>query len=1046
MTFKHDMQHMKKMVDFLFSSRLMAIVLALFALSIAAATFIENDFGADSARAMIYNARWFECLIFIGIINLLGTIIRKRMFYMSRLTIFVFHLSFALILIGAAITHFTGFEGTMSIQEGETSDKVLTEKTYIEVNSESGYIILPVYFSALGKNNFRNHFRYHDQNYKLICKSFIANAIPDIMPDPDGKPLADIVFTDSTGRKSLILAEGDKKIVGSVAFSFNAAEPDPRVVKVYALGDSLIFEAPFEVTCTNMADQSRTILHKQKPCRLFPMKLYTFQNTMVVMSQFLTRAKKTARPVSKGEGQTFDALIMELSSAGNSKEFTLWGKSGYSGVPETVALEKNIFSISYGSVFKQLPFELKLNDFIVDRYPGSNSPSWFESRVVLTDKSRHVSESRRIFMNNILKYRGYRFYQSSYNPDEKGTILSVNRDWTGTGVTYAGYLLMGLGMILSLLNRNSRFRSLSIANVQLKAAKKGLAVLILIFFLRTISMAQETLPGTLSHNNVDLAHANLFGKLLVQDNGGRIEPINTLGSDVLKKLYRKNEYKGLTADQVIIGMLVDPASWQHEPVIRATHPQIQEIMGSKEKYFSFASFFHGNTYILHDYVENAFRKKPADRSKFDNEIIRLDERINICYLVFTGDLLRILPAPNDSTHTWYSFSGIRGHVSSKDSAFFNNILPLYIQDVQESMQTGDWKGPNDIVRAVSNFQTTFSGAFVPSSRKIAMEVFLNRSEIFSRIANLYGMVGFVLLMLQFISLFFTRIKIKVPVIISMILIIIAFIFHTAGLGMRWYVSGHAPWSNGYEALTYIAWATVLAGLIFSSRSSITLSSTSILAFLILYTAHLSWMDPQITNLVPVLKSYWLVIHVATITASYGFLALGALLAAINLILMILLTRKSFGFIDLTIKELTNIIEMTLIVGLYLLTIGTFLGGVWANESWGRYWGWDPKETWALVTVIIYAFITHMRLVPGLRGVFGFNLASLIGFSSVIMTYFGVNYYLSGLHSYAKGDPLPVPPFVYYSLVVVFALAMAAFLNYRKHNGEAKKNRRDFPAP
>ncbi len=337
--------------------------------------------------------------------------------------------------------------------------------------------------------------------------------------------------------------------------------------------------------------------------------------------------------------------------------------------------------------------------------------------------------------------------------------------------------------------------------------------------------------------------------------------------------------------------------------------------------------------------------------------------------------------------------------------------------------------------AITNYQTRLSASFIPSSRKISTEIFLNESNIFSRISKVYGIVGFVLLIIQFIGLFYTRIKLKIPVTYAMILIIIAFIIHAIGLGLRWYVSGHAPWSNGYEALTYIAWATVLAGLIFSSRSSIALSAGSIMAFLLLGTAHLSWMDPQITNLVPVLKSYWLVIHVATITASYSFLGLGALLAAFNLILMIMVTRKSFQFIDLTIQEISNVIEMTLIVGLYMLTIGTFLGGVWANESWGRYWGWDPKETWALVTVLVYAFIAHMRMVPGLRGLFAFNLASLAGFSSVIMTYFGVNFYLSGLHSYAKGDPLPIPPFVYYSVAVVFVISLTAFINYRKLDKE-----------
>jgi len=1023
---------MKKIGDILFSTRLMALVLAFFALSIAVATFIENDFGSATARALVYNARWFEILLFIGLVNLIGIIIRKKLYTKSKLTIFAFHLSFVLILVGAGITRFTGFEGSMTLMEGESSNQVLTDKAFVEVRAGKERFEFPVLFSAMGRGGFKDDFRFGNDSYNIICKSFITNAIPDISPDPTGKPMASLVYTDPEGRKGLILGEGEKKQAGSVILSFNMSDPDTLAVRIYILADSLVFQAPFQVQLTNMADQSATTLPAQKVHRLYPMQLYTFRNTMVVMNKFLPGARKTAGPASREAGQSPDALLMQLSSGGESKEFTLWGKPGYSGEEERITLNDQEFLVRYGSVNKKLPFELKLNDFIVERYPGSNSPSWFESRVVLADPSRNISEDRRIYMNNILKHRGYRFYQSSYTSDEKGTILSVNRDWTGTWVTYLGYLVMGLGMMLSLFNKNSHFRSLSLSNELLKEAKKGLVVVLLIFIFRA-APSQELHSASITV--VDPGHAKLFGMMLVQDNAGRIEPINTLSSEILRKLYRKNDYRGLTPDQVIIGMLVDPAFWQHEPIIRATHPQIQEIMGSDSRYYPFVSFFSDGNYILHDYVERAFRKKSAIRSKFDNEIIRLDERINICYLVFTGDLLRILPVPGDSTHTWQSYSSIRGKVNSGDSALIGDIIPLYIQDVQASLKSGNWSGPDEIIRNLTAFQARLGSDVVPSPRKISLEIILNQFDIFPRISRIYGLVGFVLLVLQFTGLFYTRFKLRIPERISLFLVAAAFVLHSTGLGMRWYVSGHAPWSNGYEALTYIAWATVLAGLIFYSRSSIALSATAILAFLILHTAHLSWMDPQITNLVPVLKSYWLVIHVATITSSYGFLGLGALIAFINLVLMILISRKSFEYVDLTIRELTNIIEMTLIIGLYLLTIGTFLGGVWANESWGRYWGWDPKETWALVTVLIYAFILHMRMVPGLRGFFGFNLAALVGFSSVIMTYFGVNYYLSGLHSYAKGDPLPVPPFVYYTLAVVFVTALSAFLNYRKLNQE-----------
>lgn len=132
--------------------------------------------------------------------------------------------------------------------------------------------------------------------------------------------------------------------------------------------------------------------------------------------------------------------------------------------------------------------------------------------------------------------------------------------------------------------------------------------------------------------------------------------------------------------------------------------------------------------------------------------------------------------------------------------------------------------------------------------------------------------------------------------------------------------------------------------------------------------------------------------------------------------------------------------MSLTIGLFALTVGNFLGGIWANESWGRYWSWDPKETWAFISIIIYAFVLHMRLVPGLRGRYTFHVVTMFSFCSMIMTYFGVNYYLSGLHSYAAGDPIPVPAWVYMSLSFMVALSIAAWFKYKKfHNAKSSPN-------
>ncbi|RLA68201.1 MAG: cytochrome C biogenesis protein, partial [Epsilonproteobacteria bacterium] len=258
--------------------------------------------------------------------------------------------------------------------------------------------------------------------------------------------------------------------------------------------------------------------------------------------------------------------------------------------------------------------------------------------------------------------------------------------------------------------------------------------------------------------------------------------------------------------------------------------------------------------------------------------------------------------------------------------------------------------------------------------------------------------------------------------------IVGFAMHIVGLAIRWYIADHAPWSNAYESIVFIAASTVFAGIILARKSPFALAGTAILAGVTMGVAHMNFINPEITNLVPVLKSYWLMVHVATIISGDGFLGLGSILSLLVLILYVLRGIKNNANIDRSIKELSNLSEMGLIIGLFLLTIGNFLGGIWANESWGRYWGWDAKETWAAVSILIYATVLHLRFVPALKSNFVFNMASTWAYFSVLMTYFGVNYYLSGLHSYAAGDPVPIPVWVYYAVAGLFVLTLLAARN------------------
>jgi cytochrome c-type biogenesis protein CcsB len=1014
--------------------RLMAILLSILAVSLAIATFIENDHGTVAARATVYNAWWFEGLLGLLVINLTGNIILRKLYEKRKFTIFLFHIAFSFILIGGFITRFFGEEGYMHIREGNQSDLIITDHKYLSIEAKHGnnhfHYSKPVLFSAVSSKIFTKNFYANNQKITLKSIGYIPNATHSLVPSENGNPVLELITHAEHGRKSIFMEPGDTNKIGQFSVSFYNPLTSSDI-RIYEKGGELVIQSRYQLEITDKDTWTESILDTNMVYPFNDKTLYKIEGIIFVLKEYLSAGQLLLLPGNELNVQEegLDALILEANSANTNKEFIVWGKQHVIGEEHHFVFEGFDFTVTYGAKVKQIPFSLKLEEFRVDRYPGSNSPSFFESEVILIDAENNLYDQRNIFMNNVLKYRGYRFYQASYDPDEKGTILSVNKDYSGTFFTYLGYLMLTLGMILSLANKNSRFRKLQ------KASYSSALVLMLFLTPVLVNASETSWEDELAGNIINPGHAARFGELLVQDNSGRIKPLNTLSSQILRKITRQNQFMGLSSDQVILGMIFNPEFWQLVPLIKISHTGIKEILNTEADYISFSEIVFNNpskTYLLGPFVEEAYRKKPAYRTKFDNEIIRVDERVNICFVVYTTSLLKLFPDPHNTEDKWYSPRESPEILSEDDSVFVSTIMALYYGETGNSIESGDWSKPDEYLNYISLFQQKHGGHILPSESKRKMEILYNRLDIFNNLSKLYGITGFVLLVLHFIGILS---RIHIPRLIHKpggYMIILLFTIHTIGLIIRWYVAGHAPWSNGYEALTYISWATVLSGIIFHKKSPVTLSATAIMAFLILHVAHLSWMDPEITSLAPVLKSVWLVIHVSIITASYGFFSLGALLALLNLILMNFRTRKNITLIDRDIEKLTGIIEMTLIVGLYLMTIGTFLGGVWANESWGRYWGWDPKETWALITILVYAFIAHMRMIPGLQGTFTFNLMALFGFSSVIMTFFGVNYYLSGLHSYAAGDPLPVPDFVYYTITILSVISISAFFNRSNH--------------
>jgi cytochrome c-type biogenesis protein CcsB len=397
--------------------------------------------------------------------------------------------------------------------------------------------------------------------------------------------------------------------------------------------------------------------------------------------------------------------------------------------------------------------------------------------------------------------------------------------------------------------------------------------------------------------------------------------------------------------------------------------------------------------------------------------------------VLNVSALKIFPIESDVDNRWATpneYHDLKGHGTVEGDLFEG-----YRKKLAEARNSNNFQEADAVIAQISNLQKQISGAILPSSTKLNLEIFYNKINIFKSLFPIYLVLGILLSAIFFIQIFKPTMEFKLLGKILLGILLISFTAQTFGLALRWYISGHAPWSNGYESMIYISWATLLAGFVFMKRSDVTLGVASLIAGVTLLTAHMSWLNPELTNLVPVLKSYWLTLHVATITASYGFLGLGCLVGFLNMCIMIFKNKENQFRVNLTLKELSLIIEMALSVGLILLVIGNFLGGIWANESWGRYWGWDPKETWTLVTIIVYSFTLHLTLIPALRSTFTFSFMSFISFGAILMTYFGVNYYLSGLHSYADGDPVQIPVFVYYTLIVAGIVSVLAAYNEYK---------------
>jgi cytochrome c-type biogenesis protein CcsB len=939
----------------LFSFKTTIILLALLGIGAGVATFIENDFGTSTARILVYNHFWYEAILVLTVLNLAG-IMQKTKMIKSKAK-FIFHFSFIVMLIGAAMTRYFGYEGIMQIKEGDTTNKMISLEPHIHA-------------TVIKDGNAQTY--YYEKDFAFVAKA-------DVNKTKTGLSL--------------------NKLYNNFNFVVPAGQKDIEISYL-----DYHFEKRGKVT----------------------------QGLLTVQAKYGDEVKSTR------------LVGQRAQRSGVTKEINY--KDGTKLILE------------YGSRPMEIPFSIKLEDFVLERYAGSNSPSSYSSHVVLIDEKNSVNIPFHIYMNHILDYNGFKFFQSSYFPDESGTVLSVNHD-IGHWPTYFGYFLLIVGLVMNFFDKNSRFMKLT-RYIGKMNSSVALAFVFLLSFSNNLQANETNTPTEINsstqvtqesqeqHQGKSLALttppqevinylekfkveskdiAQKFGHLVVQSQMGRMKPMDTLARDIVSKLTRKSTFLGLEPNQIVLGMLTRPDIWKDIKMLKVKTPKLKKYLGLDEarQYVAFSEIFDGRNYRLASLVEDVNKIDPNQRGTFEKDVIRLDERLNITYLVFFGEIFKVFPLKDDPNNTWYSPMEALQTFQGKDG----EVVQFITSNLVNSIAMHEYEKAKDAIKLLALFQEKMGASVMPSQEMLNFEITFNKLDIFKRITLAYLILGLVMLIVAFTGVFNPKLQSRLLNGTILAILLTFFAVQTAGMGMRWYISGHAPWSNLYESLVYIGWSTLFAGVVFFRKSMLSLAATTVMAAIFMFTAHLSHVDPQITNLVPVLKSYWLTIHVSIITGSYGFLALGCMLGFMALILFIF-RSESKPHIDKTIKHITAINEAALIIGLSALVVGNFLGGVWANESWGRYWGWDPKETWAYVAIVIYAVVLHLRLIPKMNRPYIFAVTSTLAFSTILMTYFGVNFYLSGMHSYATGDPVPIPAWVYVCTVIVFVVIALA---YRKRD-------------
>ena len=673
--------------------------------------------------------------------------------------------------------------------------------------------------------------------------------------------------------------------------------------------------------------------------------------------------------------------------------FVTW-IDGEQGTLQLKLGEKTMSFINKGGEKRTLPFSISLEDFEIIYYKGTRAPMDYVSRITVSAENNSESLEGEISMNKIFSFMNYRFYQSGYDANGQGTVLSVSHDPYGIGITYTGYSILLVSIILFFLNPQSTFRQLmkSYRNNS-QDIKKGCSILFLLF-VSTFPMgsramaADHPLPKTLPRET-----AGRFGDLYILYND-RICPLQTFARDFTIKLYGKPTYHGLTSEQVLTGWLFYYDSWKNEPVIHIKSNEARRLLDIKGQYASVKDFAGStNEYKL----EDAMRQIHLGRQITDRKgIEEANEKFNIISMVCTGALMKIFPYRDAKGNTlqWYAQSDRLPHEMGNEQWTFTRKAMNY---VHEQIVMKRFDEVNRLLNKIKQYQQKECGEARPSASKFKAEKLYNQFDYSKPIAILCLCIGL------FAFIYYCRCTVTEKNIccslafIFNLLLCSIFIYLSMTIVLRGYVSNHLPLSNGFETMQFMAWCTVLLTFFLQRKFTLSVPFGFLLCGLTLLVSMFGEQNPRITQLMPVLQSPLLSIHVVAIMTAYSLLAF-IMLNGITAVVLHYSTENCETAIDF----LQRISRLILYPAVFLLTIGIFIGAVWANVSWGRYWGWDPKEVWALITMLVYALALHPASLKWFRYPMFFHVFGIVAFLTVLITYFGVNFLLGGMHSYANG--------------------------------------------